>query len=651
MILVDADRVGASRPGKPLFGDLSFTVSTGDRLGIVGLNGCGKSTLLRLLAGSAEPEHGRVRRGRDVRIAMLDQNPQLAEGPVLAAVGEGWEAEAVLDRLGMGALLGADTRTLSGGQAKRVALARTLVTECDLLILDEPTNHLDIDAIAWLEDRLAGFRGGLILVTHDRHVLDRVTTKILELDRGKGYVHEGGYDGYLEGKADREEKEVAAESSRRILARQELAWLRRGAPARTSKPKARIESATKIVEARAAAPARSGSLDLSGAAPSVAAGSGGGSSSGGTPGRGWGAAGIEKRYPGTPRLGDKVIDLHGVGHRYPPRSSGGDGGDVGDATAPDGRWLFDGVDLLLDNRERLGIVGPNGGGKSTLLDIIAGRREPAAGTVDTGPTVRLGYYDQVGVTLDLTQRVREAVAGPTRQPDWQDAALLEQFWFDADAQWAPIQLLSGGERRRLQLLLVLAAKPNVLLLDEPTNDLDLDTLRVLEDFLDEWPGALVVVSHDRAFLERTVTDIVVIDGHGTASRRAGGYAAWEEERRAARAAGGQKRSAGSASVKAPVARKRPAGGRDTTTVTAPAPRSPSTLRHLIKEADKEMAKLAKQRAKLEATLVDAAAAVDHVVLTSVGAELTDVVAQQDATEERWLELSDELERAQAAKNR
>jgi ATP-binding cassette subfamily F protein uup len=637
MILVDADRVAVSRPGKPLFSDLSVTVSTGDRLGIVGLNGCGKSTLLRVLAGSAEPESGIVRRGRDVRIAMLDQNPVLREGAVRDAVEVDatgtWEAEAVLDRLGMGTMLEADTRTLSGGQAKRVALARTLVTECDLLILDEPTNHLDIDAIAWLEDRLAGFRGGLILVTHDRHVLDRVTNKVLELDRGKGYVHIGGYDAYLEGKAEREEQAAKSEASRKILARQELAWLRRGAPARTRKSKARVESATKIVETRAEAPARGGSLDLTGAAPSVGAGDGSGPAKGT---RGWGDAGIEKRYPGTPRLGDTVIDLHGVGHRYPQRDGGGMG-----------PWLFEGVELLLENRERLGIVGPNGGGKSTLLDVIAGRIEPAAGTVRRGPTVRLGYYDQVGVTLDLKQRVRDAVAGPTRQPDWQDAALLEQFWFEKDAQFAPIELLSGGERRRLQLLLVLAAKPNVLLLDEPTNDLDLDTLRVLEDFLDEWPGALVVVSHDRAFLERTVTDVIVVDGHGHARRQPGGYAGWEEARRAARRSGSSAKAAPVGAGGRPASTPTPKATAPTARSAAPKPttRSPSTLRTLVKETEKEMAKLEKRLAKLEVQLVEAAA--DHEKLAALGAEFSDVSAQHDAAEERWLELAAELEDAVA----
>ncbi len=324
--------------------------------------------------------------------------------------------------------------------------------ESVLLILDEPTNHLDIDAIAWLEERLAAHRGGLVLVSHDRHVLDRVTTRILELDRGRSHVHDGGYASYLDARFEREERAATAESVRRNLARAELAWLRRGAPARTRKPKARIEAATAIVEGRAAAAARTGELDLA-----------------------FGAA----------RLGDRVIELEGVGHRF-----------------ADDRGLFRGVDLALDPRERLGIVGPNGAGKSTLLDVLAGRIAPAEGTATIGTTVQLGVYDQRGRELDLQQRVRDAVAGPTRQPDWEDAAFLERFWFDTDAQWAPIGLLSGGERRRLQLVLTLRDKPNVLLLDEPTNDLDLDTLRVLEDVLDTWPGAVVVVSHDRVFLDR-----------------------------------------------------------------------------------------------------------------------------------------------------
>jgi ATP-binding cassette subfamily F protein uup len=609
MILVDLDKVAVSRPGKPLFDELSLTISSGDRLGIVGLNGCGKSTLLRVLIGEAEPEGGVVRRGRGVRIASLDQTPVLPPGRVIDAVGDGWEAAAVLDRLGMGALTDADISTLSGGQAKRVALARTLVAECDLLVLDEPTNHLDIDGIAWLEDRLASFRGGLVLVTHDRHLLDRVTTRVLELDRGKGYVHEGGYASYLEGRALRDERAADAESTRRNLARKELAWLRRGAPARTSKPKARIESATALVEGKAEAPARAGIPDL---------------------------------HLGTPRLGDQVIELHGVGHQFDP----------------DGPPLFHDVELLLDKRERLGIVGANGTGKSTLLEIIAGRIEPADGRVLRGSTVQLGYYDQLGITLDLKQRVRDAVTGGVRNPDWRDTALLEQFWFNDDAQWAPIGLLSGGERRRLQLLLTLSARPNVLLFDEPTNDLDIDTLRVLEEFLDDWPGALIVVSHDRAFLERTVADIVVFDGTGEVGRRPGGYAAWEDERRAQRRSPKSQAAATSVSGRSGRPGSRPdptspsahrgaadAPSATTTTIVAAPARSASTVRQLLKQVDKDLAAAHRRQSKLELELT--AAGTDHEALARIGAEMTVVAAQVAAAEESWLALSEEAEAARS----
>jgi len=569
VILVDVERVSASRPGRPLFEDLSVTLATGDRLGVVGLNGTGKSTLLRVLAGTAEPESGAVRRGRDVRIGLLEQRPQLPPGPVRAAVGEGWEAAAVLDHLGMGGLHDTDVATLSGGQAKRVALARLLVTESDLLILDEPTNHLDLDAIAWLEERLARHRGGLVLVTHDRHVLDRVTTRVLELDRGRGYVHEGGYAAYLEGRATREEQAAATEATRRNLARKELAWLRRGAPARTRKPKARIAAATAVVEGRAQAAARPGQLDL---------------------------------HFGTPRLGDKVVELHGVGHRFD--------------TAPP---LFHGLDLALDPDERLGVVGPNGSGKSTLLDVVAGLVAPAEGRVETGPTVRLGYYDQLGADLDPGARVRDVVS---------DGLLLERFWFDRDAQWAPIGTLSGGERRRLQLLLVLAQRPNVLLLDEPTNDVDLDTLRALEDFLEDWPGALMVVSHDRAFLERTVDGALVLDGAGGVSRALGGYAAWEQARH----------------LRAPRRDTRPAAperGR-----ARPKQRSTSTLTRLLANAEREVAGLTTRRDELSAAL--AAAATDHEALARVSTELAEVQGRLDQAEEAWLALAEEAEAAERA---
>jgi ATP-binding cassette subfamily F protein uup len=583
VILLDAAGLAASRPGRPLFADISVTIADGDRIGVVGLNGSGKSTLLRQLAGRLEPEAGVVRRGRGARVVMLDQDAPLVGATIGDVIGTGWDAAAILDRLGLGGRQGDSTAKLSGGETKRVALARALLevgpfgeSASDVvLILDEPTNHLDIDAIVWLERHLAAHRGGLVLVTHDRHVLDRVTTRTLELDRGRGYVHEGGYAAYLEARAERETRAAREEDVRRNLARSELAWLRRGAPARTRKPKARIEAATAIVEGRAEAPARSGELDL-----------------------GFGA----------PRLGDNVVDLSNVGHRY-----------------GDGRWLFRGVDLSLDPRERLGIVGPNGAGKSTLLDVIAGKLVPAEGVVEVGTTVALGSFSQRGVELDPVMRVDQAVAGPTRAPDWEDARFLERFWFDADAQRAPIGLLSGGERRRLQLVLTLRQRPNVLLLDEPTNDLDLDTLRVLEDVLEDWPGAVVVVSHDRAFLERTVTDVLAIDAERPGRRVPGGFAAWEAQH--------------ASGVTMPA--QRPSKGTTQPPRKAPAGRSPSTLRRLLREIDKEIAAHERRRDQLTEEL--AAAGNDHVLLARLGHDLAATESALGASEQVWLELSTELE--------
>jgi ATP-binding cassette subfamily F protein uup len=596
VILVDAQDLAVSRPGKPLFADLSVTIASGDRLAVVGINGCGKSTLLDVLAGIVEPEAGVVRRGRGARVVSLDQLAVLPDGTVREAVGGGWEGAAVLDRLGMAALVDVAVRRLSGGEAKRAALGRALVamgdgSESDLLILDEPTNHLDMDSIAWLEERLASFTGGLVLVTHDRHVLDRVTTRILELDRGAGHVHEGGYASYLDARAARAEREATTERKRRNLARAELAWLRRGAPARTRKPKAHIASARAVVDGRAPDPDRADELPLADLVQ-------------------------------MPRLGDTVIELTDVSDGYGEH------------------MLFEHVELKLGPGERLGVVGVNGSGKSTLLDVLAGRREPRAGRVVRGATVRVGYYDQRGVDLPLDTRVRELVAGTARQPDWTDAALLERLWFGTDAQWAPVRLLSGGERRRLQLALVLRQAPNVLLLDEPTNDLDLDTLRALEDLLDSWPGTLVVVSHDRAFLERTVEDVIVLDpaGHdasrpGRVGRVTGGYAAYEAARRQARKSG----RVGGVSA-APRPERALAGARPERDRSQ---RSPSTLRHLMRKAEAEMRRLHERRATLEADL--AAALGDHVALARAGEDLSAVTAELASTEESWLALAEEAE--------
>ena len=594
MILVDVDNVSMSRPNRPLFSDVSVTISSGDRLGVVGINGTGKSTLLSIIAGTRESEGGSVRRGRGVTIAALDQVTTLPAGIVRDAVGAGWRGEAALDRLGLGDILDQSTDTLSGGQEKRVALARALVADADLLILDEPTNHLDVDAIEWLETELRAFRGGLVVVTHDRHVLDSVSSRILELDRGASFVHEGGYDGYLEGRAAREERAAAHESTRRNLARTELAWLRTGAKARTRKSKSRIERANVLIAGGPQAAAREGDLDLT------------------------------QLHSGTPRLGDQVVEFHDVSIGF-------------DGLAP----LVEGLDLLIDRRERLGIVGANGSGKSTLLDVIAGRRDPIAGRRVEGPTVSVGLHDQQGRDLDPKLRVRQAIAGEGAEPDWWDVALLERFWFDKDVQKAPIELLSGGERRRLQLVLTLSEKPNVLLLDEPTNDLDLDTLRSLEDFLDDWPGAVIVISHDRTFLERTVDDVLVID-KGRAQRWPGGYAGWLEDRESTSMGSAAKRGVvGSAvtDIAATAATK--------TAATAPVAshRSRSTVRHELKTVERDVHKVEKVVERLRVGLVDAST--DHEALAKVGADLTVREQELNGLEERWLELSAEIEEIDA----
>ena len=582
MILIDAEGLKASRPGRPLFEDVSITLSTGDRLGVVGLNGCGKSTLFRILSGELRPDAGVVRTGRGARIGVLPQLPVLPHGTVRDAVGGGWQGEAMLDKLGMGDMVEADTRELSGGQLKRVALARLLAGEWDCLILDEPTNHLDLDAIGFLEETLARFPGGLAIVTHDRHVLDRVTNRVLEIDRGHAYLHipagenaGSGYAAYLAARAEREENSATAEQVRKNAAKKELAWLRRGAPARTAKPKARIAAAEALIANKPDGPARQGELGLD---------------------------------LGSKRLGSKGIEMLGVGFTW-----------------PDGHEVLHAFDHALEPGDRLGIVGPNGAGKSTLLDMIAGRLTPTVGTIDIGKTVLVGYYDQLGKELDLTKRVRDVVAGDKGSPSVEDLNLMKRFWFDGDAQFAPLSTLSGGERRRLQLLLTLIEQPNVLLLDEPTNDLDLDTLRALEDYLDDWPGIVVVVSHDRAFIDRTVEEILALDDEGGAALVPGGVATWLKQRSARTTTPRSAPTQRSSSTKPPKQKSS---------------RSPSTLRRLIANIEKDMTKRTTRQTALYQDIADAGN--DHKKLAALGEELAALQTAIESLETQWLELTEEL---------
>ena len=571
-VLVDLQRVNVKEPDRFLIKELSLTISDGDRLGVVGLNGTGKSTLLRVIGGRLRPDDGVIHRSRAARIGFLDQRPTLGHGSVRSILGEGWEIASLLDRLGATALLDRDVTSLSGGQAKRVALAKALTSPSELLILDEPTNHLDLAGVAWLERWLASYAGGLVIVSHDRHLLDRLTTRMLELDRGTGYLYEDGYSSYLEAKAEREELIQSAEATRRNLARGELAWLRRGAKARSRKPRARTEAAKMLLGQPAPDQARATELEL---------------------------------HVTMPRLGGTVIEFSNVSHGF-----------------ADGQNVIKDVDLLIGPGDRLGILGANGSGKSTILNLITGRELPRSGRMKIGKTVRIGYYDQHGTTLDLGARVQDVVAGPHRQPgSLEDVALMKRFWFTGNLPYAKVADLSGGERRRLQLLEVLATQPNVLLLDEPTNDLDLDTLRVLEDFLEDWPGTLIVVSHDRVFLERTIDMALAIGADG----------------RLGLVPGGVDGLVSSQIEPAPTARRSPDANTANLSVKIG---EEVALGRRLRELEKRVARLNQRQDELNVSLV---ASSDRSELIRLGGELKTVRTELAQAEDRWFELAERLE--------
>ncbi|SEH47481.1 ATP-binding cassette, subfamily F, uup [Halobacillus karajensis] len=531
MSLLSVNHLSKSYGDKDLFDDLSFTISNQQRIGLIGVNGTGKSTLMKILAGIESGDTGDLDHAKDFSVEYLPQEPDLDESKtVLEQIYEGdaeimvvmrayervllelsqrpedpdvqermlelqqkmdekdaWEAntvaKTVLSKLGI-EFFDKKVNELSGGQKKRVAIAKALIQPADLLLLDEPTNHLDNETIEWLEEYLASYRGSLIVVTHDRYFLNHVTNLIYELDKSHLYIYEGNYETFLEKKAEREEWERQAEQKHQNTLRRELAWLKAGVKARTTKQKARKQRVEAMKEETF--DTKKENVDMA---------------------------------IGSTRLGNQVIELEGVSHRFGNTS------------------LIDGLDYLVVPGERLGIIGPNGSGKTTLLNIMAEQVNPDEGSVHIGSTVKIGYYTQDHAELDESLKVIEYIKEvaeviSTDEGDEITAEqMLERFLFPRPQQWTYIKRLSGGERRRLYLLRVLMSEPNVLFLDEPTNDLDTETLSVLEDYLDQFPGVVITVSHDRYFLDRVVDRLLAFEGEAQIRKFHGNYTEYLEKRK------------------------------------------------------------------------------------------------------------------------
>jgi ATP-binding cassette subfamily F protein uup len=588
--LVNLERAVKAYGERPLLAGVSAGVAIGDRIGVVGRNGAGKSTLLAVLAGQEPLDSGRATRTRDVRIGMLPQRSELTGTVHSVVLGDTpehvWAANprtrSVLAALLPGVNLAGPADRLSGGESRRVALAAVLIGEHDLLLLDEPTNHLDIEAIDWLARHLVQRSEALAAVTHDRWFLDAVCNRTWELADGQLHSYDGGYAAFVLARAERARIAEATDRRRRNLLRKELAWLRRGPPARTSKPRFRIDAANALIAGEP--PPRDG---------------------------------VELTRLATARLGKTVIDA----------------ADVTVTAGP--RILLDDVTWQLGPGERVGLVGPNGSGKSTLLNVLAEDEAGeaglhVAGRITEGKTVRLGYLRQSDTELDPGLTPREAVTEVRGTLDSAQGAaaasqLLDQLGLRGDTQWTPAGELSGGERRRLQLLRILLAEPNVLFLDEPTNDLDVDTLTELEDLLDGWPGSLILVSHDRYFLERVTDHVLALLGDGRLGYLPGAVDEYLERRRAAIAAAADQAASPAA-----------AAG------TGSRPGSAATQRVARKEMqrlERQIERLSTQEAELTAEL--AAHASDYVQLTELGAQLKSVQQEKGQLEDEWLEAAEE----------
>ncbi len=505
MNIINVEHISKIFGGKVIFDDVSCGISEGEKIGVIGINGTGKTTFLRVLAGLEETDQGQVITQNGIRIAYLQQNPAFPEEKqVLDYVTDGqWEtdwtmaseAKSMLNQLGI-TEQEQPMSELSGGQRRKAALVRTLIQNFDVLLLDEPTNHLDNEMLSWLEDYLNRFKGTVIMVTHDRYFLDRVSNRILELDHGKIYSYEANYSKFLELKVQREEMALATERKRQSVLRMELEWAKRGCRARSTKQRARLERLEALKAGKA--PIRDAALEIDASAA---------------------------------RMGKKTIELHHISKRYGEKV------------------LIDDFDHIVLRNQRLGIIGPNGCGKSTLIKIIAGLVEPDRGSVEIGETIKLGYFAQEVPDMDTDQRVIDYIKDvaeylPTKDGKITASQMLERFLFTPEMQYAPVSKLSGGEKKRLYLLKVIFTGANVYLFDELSNDIDIQTLTILEDFLNSFPGIVITVSHDRYFLDNVVDRIFAFDGDGHLQQYEGGYTDYLETKQKREADTAEEKSAG-----------------------------------------------------------------------------------------------------------
>lgn len=599
MNILNIEHISKIYGDKIIFEDASFGIHEGDKIGIIGINGTGKTTLLRMAAGIEEPDSGQIVRQNGLRIAYLPQNPEFPRDATVSSYALGksaetdWMVESNLTKLG---IVQYDTplAQLSGGQRRKVAMAKVLASEFDVLLLDEPTNHLDEEMIAWLEAYLREYRGVILMVTHDRYFLDKVSNRILEISRGNMYSYDANYSKFLELKAEREEMELASERKRQSVLRMELEWAKRGCRARSTKQRARLERLEALKNGKAPAQDQAVEMDS-----------------------------VETR------MGKKTIELHHVGKSY------------------GGTKLVDDFDYIVLRNQRLGIIGPNGCGKSTLIKMIAGLIQPDSGEIEIGETIKIGYLAQEEPDLDTDRRVIDYIRDiaeyvQTRDGKISASQMLERFLFTPDVQYTPVCKLSGGEKRRLYLLSVLISGANVYILDEPSNNLDIPTLTILEDYLNSFSGIVITVSHDRYFLDNVVDRIFEFDGNGHLQQYEGGYTDYLEakERRLSD-------TDSSISLKKEVPEKKEAA-KDWKL------NRPAKLKFTFKEQreydtiDDDIAALEEKIEKLDDDMM--ANATNSLKLSELTAEKEKAEAELEEKMERWVYLNDLAEKIQEQKN-